>query len=45
MDISVAGKQFANKYFSQDLASDIFAQTLILLDKKQNNHFLNRNEG
>lgn len=45
IDINNASKDFAKKYFAKDLAFDVFAQTLILLDKKQDNHFLNRNQG
>jgi hypothetical protein len=34
-DIAEAGKDFVKKYWTQDLAIDVFAQTMILLNQKQ----------
>lgn len=42
MDIIEAGKTFANEYCTKDMALDVFANTLLLLNKKQDNTFLNR---
>ncbi len=39
-DINENGKSFVDKYCNKDLALDIFAQTLLLLNDKQNNSFL-----
>jgi hypothetical protein len=35
-DISRAGKEFILKYWNQNLAIDVFVQTLILLNQIQN---------
>ena len=43
-DISEAGKKFVRDYCSSELALDVFAQTLILLNKKQDNSLFVRAE-
>lgn len=44
MDISESGKQFVRDYCHENLALDVFAQTLLLLSKKQNNQLYVRAE-
>lgn len=38
-DIVQAGKDFVSKYYSLDFAQEVLIETLILLNKKQNNEF------
>ncbi len=41
-DVNQAGKDFVKKYCGPELAMDVFAQTLLLLNQKQDNTYMNR---